>query len=235
MGAGQRLRCVTGRNAAKLGLLFSMRILKLDVEYRVIEMQKAGNPMLHQDLVWPLANGRLLIPVVYRIKPVDGARLCGHSDGRGHSTLSEGRGNHATARTIWRSRYRCEARSMTEMASCRRRIGLRGCQLRDCWFEPTFPQTCRQLCNGIQIDTEDARLRSRGRSSHGVSRRSRSRLFAACIPDYQLWRDFAYEYERQQARHRCDQWGPSVREWVDDAAATPQDLDVLALADERLG
>jgi len=27
--------------------------------------------------------------------------------------------------------------------------------------------------------------------------------------------------------------GPLLREWVDDAAATPQDLDVLALADER--
>jgi len=27
--------------------------------------------------------------------------------------------------------------------------------------------------------------------------------------------------------------GPLLREWVDDAVATPQDLDVLALADER--
>jgi len=29
------------------------------------------------------------------------------------------------------------------------------------------------------------------------------------------------------------QRGPLLREWVDDASATPQDLDALAIADER--
>jgi hypothetical protein len=52
-------------------------------------------------------------------------------------------------------------------------------------------------------------------------------------PDYQLWRNFAYEYERDKLAIDVINGGPLLREWVDDAAATPQDLDVLALADER--
>ena len=52
-------------------------------------------------------------------------------------------------------------------------------------------------------------------------------------PDYQLWRDFAYEYERDKLAIDVINGSPLLREWVDDAAATPQDLDVLALADER--
>ena len=51
--------------------------------------------------------------------------------------------------------------------------------------------------------------------------------------DYQLWRDFPYEHKRDQLAIDVINGGPLLREWVDDAAATPRDLDVLALADER--
>jgi len=52
-------------------------------------------------------------------------------------------------------------------------------------------------------------------------------------PDYLLWRDFAYEYEWEKLAIDVINGGPLLREWVDDAAATPQDLDALAVADER--
>ncbi len=52
-------------------------------------------------------------------------------------------------------------------------------------------------------------------------------------PDYLLWRDFAYEYEREKLAIDVINGGPLLREWVDDAAATPQDLDALAVADKR--
>ena len=71
------------------------------------------------------------------------------------------------------------------------------------------------------------------RSSPGASRRSRSRRSAACIPDYPLWRDFAYEYEQAKLAIDVINGGPLLREWVDDAAATPQDLDALAMTDEQ--
>jgi uncharacterized protein YbbC (DUF1343 family) len=42
---------------------------------------------------------------------------------------------------------------MKEMASLAPQW-LRGCRLRDCWFEPTFHKHVGKLCNGIQIHTE---------------------------------------------------------------------------------
>jgi hypothetical protein len=51
-------------------------------------------------------------------------------------------------------------------------------------------------------------------------------------PDYDLWRDFPYEYEHGKRAIDVICGGPSLREWVDDAAATPPDLDALAEPDE---
>ena len=51
-------------------------------------------------------------------------------------------------------------------------------------------------------------------------------------PDYTLWRDFPYEYELDKLAIDVINGGPGLREWVDDAAATPADLDTLALFDE---
>ena len=51
-------------------------------------------------------------------------------------------------------------------------------------------------------------------------------------PDYPLWRDFPYEYERDRLAIDLINGSPLLREWVDDVAAVPADLDRLALADE---
>lgn len=51
-------------------------------------------------------------------------------------------------------------------------------------------------------------------------------------PDCPLWRDFPYEYERDRLAIDLINGGPLLREWVDDPAATPADLDALARADE---
>ena len=109
---------------------------------------------------------------------------------------------------------------------------LDGCRLRECWFEPTFHKHAGKLCNGVQIHTEGPGYDHQA-SSPGASRRSPSRRFAVCIPDYPLWRDFAYEYEHGKLAIDVINGGPLLREWVDDASATPQDLDVLALPDEQ--
>jgi hypothetical protein len=51
-------------------------------------------------------------------------------------------------------------------------------------------------------------------------------------PDYALWRDFPYEYEFGKLAIDMINGGPGLREWVDDAAATPGDLEALAGPDE---
>jgi hypothetical protein len=48
-------------------------------------------------------------------------------------------------------------------------------------------------------------------------------------------RHFAYEYERGKLAIDVINGGPLLRDWVDDALATPQDLDTLAIRMSRLG
>ena len=52
-------------------------------------------------------------------------------------------------------------------------------------------------------------------------------------PDYDLWRDFPYEYEFGKLAIDVINGGPALREWVDDCAATPDDLDALTRPDEQ--
>jgi uncharacterized protein YbbC (DUF1343 family) len=110
---------------------------------------------------------------------------------------------------------------------------LGGCRLRDCWFEPTFHKHVGKLCSGVQIHTEYP-----GYDHHGFKPwRLQALAFKAirCLyPEYPLWRDFPYEYEHGKLAIDVINGGPLLREWVDDKGATPNDLNALALRDERL-
>ena len=108
---------------------------------------------------------------------------------------------------------------------------LAGCTLRPCWFEPTFHKYSGKLCAGLQIHVDDAGYR------HEAFRPWRLMALAfkalrALRPDYPLWRDFPYEYETGKLAIDVINGGPFLREWVDDPAATPADLDAAALKDE---
>jgi uncharacterized protein YbbC (DUF1343 family) len=120
---------------------------------------------------------------------------------------------------------------MTEMALLAPQW-LLGCRLRDCWFEPTFHKHAGKLCNGVQIHTEGPIYDHQA----FMPWRTQALAFKAIrrlYPDYPLWRDFTYEYEHGRLAIDVINGSPLLREWVDDAATTPQDLDAPALADEQ--
>ena len=108
---------------------------------------------------------------------------------------------------------------------------LEGCALRECWFEPTFHKHAGKLCNGQMIHAE-------GRFyDHRAFRPWRLQALAlkairGLYPDYDIWRDFPYEYELERLAIDVINGGPALREWVDDAAAQPTDLDRIASSDE---
>jgi uncharacterized protein YbbC (DUF1343 family) len=109
---------------------------------------------------------------------------------------------------------------------------LRGCRLRTCWFEPTFHKHAGKLCSGIQIHVEDASY------DHTAFQPWRLQALAfkalrRLRPDYPLWRDFPYEYEKERLAIDVINGSPLLREWVDDSEAAPQDLDALAQRDEK--
>ena len=108
---------------------------------------------------------------------------------------------------------------------------LQGCRLRECWFEPTFHKHAGKLCAGVQIHVED------GAYDHEAFRPWRLMALAfkalrRLKPDYELWRDFPYEYEFDRLAIDLINGSELLRQWVDDPEATPDDLDALAGPDE---
>jgi len=108
---------------------------------------------------------------------------------------------------------------------------MQGCRIRQCWFEPTFHKHAGALCAGLQLHVDDPSY------AHEAFRPWR--LVALALkalrrlrPDYPLWRDFAYEYERGRMAFDVINGSTLLREWVDEPAATPADLDALAAPDE---
>jgi uncharacterized protein YbbC (DUF1343 family) len=215
-----------GLTLGELGGWF-IKTLKLDVDYRVIEM-RGWAPDAAPGFGWPLGERAWINPSpnapnlsMARAFPgtvmVEGATL---SEGRGTTRPLEGFG----APDIDARRVIAEMRALAPQ-------WLAGCILRDGWFEPTFHKHVGQLCNGVQIVTEGPAY------DHAAFRPWRVQALAfkairRLWPDYPLWRDFAYEYEVGKPAIDVINGGPALREWVDDAAATPGDLDALAAPDE---
>jgi len=145
------------------------------------------------------------------------------------TTLSEGRGTSTPLELLGAPGLDCE-RVLARMARLRP-DWLAGCRLRTCWFEPTFHKHAGELCSGLQIHTDHAAYR------HAVFRPYR--LVALLLkavrleyPDYRLWREFAYEYETERLAIDLLTGGTFLREWVDDPAAGPDDLEARLAPDE---
>jgi uncharacterized protein YbbC (DUF1343 family) len=51
-------------------------------------------------------------------------------------------------------------------------------------------------------------------------------------PDYNIWRNFAYEYERDRLAFDLINGTDLLRTWIEDPAAAPADLDAMAVPDE---
>jgi hypothetical protein len=52
-------------------------------------------------------------------------------------------------------------------------------------------------------------------------------------PDYDLWRDFPYEYEIGKLAIDVINGGPALREWVDAPDSTPDEFDAMTSVDEQ--
>jgi uncharacterized protein YbbC (DUF1343 family) len=215
-----------GLTLGELGWWF-IKTLKLDVDYRVIEMQ-GWAPEEGPGYGWPLGerawvNPSPNAPNLWMARAYAGTVML---EG---TTLSEGRGTTRPLELFGAPDI--EARAvMAEMGHLAPQW-LAGCALRDCWFEPTFHKHVKELCNGVQIHTEGPVYAHQGFKPwrlQALAFKAIRRLY----PDYDLWRDFPYEYETGKLAIDVINGGPALREWVDDPAARPADLDALTTPDE---
>ncbi len=215
-----------GMTMGELGHWF-IATLGLALEYRVIAME-GWQPDAAPGFGWP--TERTWVNPSPNAANLWMARAYAGTVMLEGTTLSEGRGTTRPLELFGAPDI--DARGL--VADMRRLAPqwLQGCVLRECWFEPTFHKHAGQLCAGVQIHVEDPR-----HYGHAAFRpwRLQALAFKALRlqqPDYPLWRDFPYEYERDRLAIDLINGGPLLREWVDDASATPDALEAAAAADE---
>jgi len=216
-----------GLTLGELGSWF-VQMFQLEVDYRVVEMQ-GWKPEEAPGFGWPLGERTWInpspnAPNLWMARAYAGTVML---EG---TTLSEGRGTTRPLELFGAPDIDAKA-VVAEMRSLAPQW-LDGCILRDCWFEPTFHKHVGKLCHGVQIHTEGAAY------DHETFRPWRVVALAfkairRLYPDYPLWRDFPYEYEHGKLAIDVINGGPGLRAWVDDPAATPQDLEASALLDEQ--
>lgn len=218
------------RHGLTLGELGSWFIAagKLDADYRVVGME-GWQPDAAPGFGWPLGERAWINPSPNAPNLWMARAFAGTVMVEG-ATLSEGRGTTHPLELFGAPGLDARA-AMAEMQALAPEW-LAGCTLRECWFEPAFHKHVGQLCNGFQIHTEGPAY------DHGAFKPWRIVALAfkairRLYPDYPLWRDFDYEYEHGKRAIDVICGGPALREWVDDAAATPRDLDTLTAPDEQ--
>jgi uncharacterized protein YbbC (DUF1343 family) len=200
---------------------------RLDVDYRVIEME-GYDPEAAPGFGWPLGQREWINPSP-NAPNLSMARCYAGTVMLEGATLSEGRGTTRPLELFGAPDI--DARAV--IAEMRRLAPdwLGGCVLRDMWFQPTFHKHVGQLCSGVQIHVEGPHYGHhafRPWRVQALGFKAIRRLYA----DYDLWRDFPYEYAFDRLPIDTINGGPGLREWVDDAAATPGDLDALTRPDE---
>jgi uncharacterized protein YbbC (DUF1343 family) len=226
VGAGE-MPMRHGLTLGEMGRWF-LRRLGLDVDYHVVEMQ-GWQPERGPGYGWPLGertwvNPSPNAPNLWMARCYPGTVML---EG---TTLSEGRGTTRPLELFGAPDLDVPA-LLAEMR-CLAPNWLEGCRPRACWFEPTFHKHSGRLCAGLQLHVEDRSY------DHAAFTPWRAQALAfkalrSLRPDYELWRNFPYEYERGRLAIDLINGSELLRNWVDDPAATPADLDALARADER--
>jgi uncharacterized protein YbbC (DUF1343 family) len=215
-----------GLTLGELGAWF-VDHFKLNVDYRVIAMSD-WSPGEGPGFGWP--QDRWWINPSPNAANLNMARAYAGTVMLEGTTLSEGRGTTRPLELFGAPDL--DPVDLLKEMSAIAPEWMTGCQLRACWFEPTFHKHAGQLCAGLQIHSDGPgydheqfrpwRLQALG-----------FKAIRQLHPDYALWRDFPYEYEFERLAIDLINGGEGLRTWVDDPQACPGDLEGLARQDER--
>jgi len=225
VGSG-RLPMRHGLTMGELALWF-VKTLGLDVDLHIIEMEGwapnaapgFGWPLLERVWINPSPNA----PNLWMARAYPGTVML---EG---ATLSEGRGTTRPLELFGAPDI--DAKKIIKYMESTAPSWLSGCKLRPCWFEPAFHKHAGKLCQGIHIHTDPSCY------SPDAFRpwRLQALVFKAIRhlrPDYELWRNFPYEYESGRLAIDIINGGPRLRLWADDNNAKPKDLEALASPEE---
>lgn len=199
----------------------------LKVDYQVIAME-GWEPEAAPGFGWPL-HERAWVNPSPNAPNLSMARAYAGTVMLEGTTLSEGRGTTRPLELFGAPDI--NARDIITRMEDLAPQWLEGCRLRDCWFQPTFHKHVGTLCNGIQFHVEGP-VYDHGRFQPWRVQALAFKAIRQLYPDYDLWRDFPYEYAFGKLAIDVINGGPGLRLWVDDPSTTPADLDALTRPDE---
>lgn len=217
------------RHGLTLGELANwfVKTLRLDVEFNVVTME-GWEPARAPGYGWPL-DERTWVNPSPNASNLWMARCYAGTVMLEGTTLSEGRGTTRPLELLGAPDL--EARALLAKMGSLAPGWLRGCRLRESWFEPTFQKHAGKLCAGMQIHVDDASYNHESFKPWRLMALAFKSL-RALRPDYDLWRDFPYEYENDRLAIDLINGSELLRQWIDDSEAAPADLDAMAMTDE---
>jgi uncharacterized protein YbbC (DUF1343 family) len=215
-----------GLTMGELALYYKAHF-KLDLDLEIVKMQgysMSGKPGYGwpADLAW--VNPSPNAPTLNMARAYSGTVLIEGTN------LSEGRGTTRALEVIGAADV--DFAAVHALMKKKAPKWLQGTLLRECFFEPTFHKFKGQLCSGIMIHTDTP--------VYHPAKFKPFRLVALllkCIrelhPNYDIYRDFAYEYVLDKLAFNVINGGPKLKDWIENPKATPADLDKALKADEQ--
>ena len=205
-----------------------VRKYKLNVNYKVVSMQ--GYTMNQApDFGWPLQKLTWINPSPNAATPYMARAYPGTVIIEG-TNLSEGRGTTRALEIVGAADID-QNLVFAEMHRMAPEL-MKKSKLRFCFFQPTFHKFQGQLCQGFQLHSDYA--------SFDPNEFYPFRIIAIWLkairniyPDYPIWRDFHYEYEKDRLAIDIINGGPEFRNFVDTKSATYEDYNKALLKDEK--
>ena len=214
-----------GLTLAELALFYKDHF-KLEFDLQIIKMQ-GYSPNKKPGFGWPM--DRAWVNPSPNIPTLNSARFFPGSVMIEGTTLSEGRGTTRALEIVGASDIDIDQviKKMQNLAP----QWLKGALIRTCYFEPTFHKHEKKLCQGFQIHTDFPGYQPRLFKPYRITV-----LFLKSIrslyPDYQIFRDFAYEYVENKLAFDVITGSEFLRKWIDDKNATISDLESKLKSDE---
>ncbi len=201
---------------------------KLDLKLKIVAMEDY-DPTTPPGLGWPLHDLPWVNPSP-NMASLNAARSYAGTVLLEGTTLSEGRGTTRPLEIVGAPDI--EIDTILKVMQDTAPAWLQGCNLRPCYFEPTFHKYAGQLCNGFQIHTDHP--------SYDHRKFKPFRLIALFLkalrmvyPRYEIWRDFDYEYIKGRLPIDTINGGPTLRTWVDNSDAGIEEFATILREDEN--
>lgn len=215
-----------GLTVGELALYFKKHY-QLDVDLQIVKM-KAYSPNKKPGFGWPekltWVNPSPNAPNLNMARVYPGSVIL---EG---TTLSEGRGTTRSLEVVGASDIDF-SRVLTRMKKLAPKW-MKGVMIRECYFEPTFHKHQGKTCHGLHFHTDHV--------SYKHNDFKPFRLFAVMFkairleyPNYNLYRDFAYEYVTDRLAFDVINGGPALKNWIEDVNSKAEDLDKMLLKDEK--